>query len=94
MSSMRIYDPTAPSSRQQARPAPRPGSLSGLRVGILDNSKANAGLLMGAIAEELKARHGARDVIVRRKPVNGPASAAILKDFQAGADVVLAGSAD
>lgn len=94
MATIRIYDPTAPSSVRHTRPAPRPRTLAGLRLGILDNSKANAGLLMGAVADQLKARHGIREVIVQRKPVNGPASAAIIAGFKAAADAVLVGSAD
>ncbi len=94
MASIRVYDPTAPTSVRHAQPAPRPLALAGLRLGILDNSKANAGLLMTSVAEGLQQRYGVREVLVRRKPVNGPASAAIIADFKAGADAILVGSAD
>lgn len=94
MGVVRVYDPTAPSSIRGTRPAPRLSSLQGKVVGILDNSKANAGLLMCAIADELKAHYGVREVIVHKKQVNGPASALIVNDFKSRADFVLAGSAD
>lgn len=94
MASTRVYDPTAPSSATDGALAPRRGELRGAVAGILDNGKANAGLLMGAIVDELKARHGVRDVIVRKKPVAGPASPQVIADLKAGCDFVLVGSAD
>src|SRR5436305_10628795 len=42
-------------------------SLAGLRVGILDNSKPNAEVLLGRVAELLVARAGAGPVTVDRK---------------------------
>jgi hypothetical protein len=94
MANTRVYDPTAPSSVTVGALAPRRGELRGTVAGILDNGKANAGLLMGAIVDELKARHGVRDVIVRKKPVAGPASPQVIADLKAGCDFVLVGSAD
>ncbi len=94
MATIRVYDPTAPSSVRQIHRAPRPSSLHGAVAGILDNGKANAGVLMTAIADELRRQYGVRDVIVRKKPVNGPASPQVIADFKAGCDFVLVGSAD
>jgi hypothetical protein len=94
MGTIRVYDPTAPSSVRDGHLAPRPVSLDGSVAGILDNGKANAGTLMAAIVEELKQRHGVRDVLVRHKPVAGPASPQVIADLTAGCDFVLVGSAD
>lgn len=94
MATVRVYDPTAPSRVRRGDLAPRPAGLAGAVVGILDNGKANAGLLMTAIADELKRRHGVRDVIVRKKPVAGPASPQVVADLKSRCDVVLVGSAD
>ena len=94
MATIRVYDPTAPSSAQQGRLAPRPAELRGTVAGILDNGKANAGLLMRAVVDELKARHGVKDVLVRSKPVAGPASAQVISDLKANCNFVLVGSAD
>jgi hypothetical protein len=94
MGTIRVYDPTAPSSARGAALAPRPAALRGTVAGILDNGKANAGLLMAAVVEELKSKHGVRDVVLRTKPVAGPASPQVIADLKAACDFVLVGSAD
>ena len=94
MGTVRVYDPTAPASTGRGALAPRPAELRGTVAGILDNGKANAGLLMGAVVDELKERYGVRDVLVRKKPVAGPASPQVVEDLKANCDFVLVGSAD
>lgn len=94
MGTIRVYDPTAPSRETRTGLAPRPAELRGTVAGILDNGKANAGVLMSAVVDELKARYGVRDVIVRHKPVAGPAPAQAVADLKREADFVLVGSAD
>ena len=94
MGTVRVYDPTAPSSVRNGVMAPRPGDLEGTVAGSLDNGQANAGLLMAGIVEELRARYGVRDVLVRTKPVAGPASPRVIADLKQGCDFVLVGSAD
>ena len=73
--------------------APRLASLEGKRVGILDNSKANAGTLMLAVAERLKDRYGVRDIVKREKGIAGAPSPDILAALTT-CDFVLVGSAD
>lgn len=89
-----VYDPTAPSVQSGGQLAPRLRGLRGKRAGILDNTKANAGLLMGAVVEQLAERHGVVPGIVRRKPVAGPASPQVVADLLRETDFVLVGSAD
>jgi hypothetical protein len=88
-----LYDPTAEPRAAGLALAPRPATLQGRRAGILDNGKANAGLLMSAILERLRASHGVGEVITRQKPVAGPPAPEVLADL-ARCDVVLVGSAD
>jgi len=88
-----LYDPTAEPKAIAAGLAARLASLQGMRVGILDNSKANAGTLMLAVAQRLKERYGVGDVVKRDKPVAGPPSPAVLADLTT-CDFVLVGSAD
>ena len=88
-----LYDPTAEPRILATGLAPRLASLHGKRAGILDNSKANAGTLMLAVAERLKERYGVRDVIKREKGIAGPPSPSILADLTT-CDFVLVGSAD
>ena len=89
-----VYDPTAQPRASGAALAARPDELRGKTIGILDNGKANAGLLMGNVAELLKQRLGVANVIVRRKPVAGPASPQVIADLKKEAAAVLVGSAD
>lgn len=88
-----LYDPTADPRAASASLAPRLPSLAGKRVGILDNSKANAGTLMLAVAERLKERYGVTDVVKREKPVAGPPKPEVVEALSQ-CDFVLVGSAD
>ena len=91
--SIRLYDPTAEPRAVAAQLAPRLQSLTGKRIGILDNGKANAGTLMLAVARTLQERYGAGDIVKRDKPVAGPPSPEAL-DALAQCDLTLVGSAD
>ena len=90
---MRIYAPdgiVGPPAASLAPPAP---VLAGKRIGILDNSKPNAGLLLERMAERLAARTGATVTMVERKNGALPAPDDMLARL-AEAEVVLTGSAD
>jgi len=54
----------ARSARELSARLPR---LHGARLGILDNGKANADVLLGALADELRSRFGLGSVVARRK---------------------------
>jgi len=88
-----LYDPTAEPRALGAELAKRLPTLRGRRAGILDNGKTNAGLLMSAIVEALRASHGVAEVIKREKPVAGPPSPEALAELSR-CDFVLVGSAD
>jgi hypothetical protein len=90
---MTLYDPTAEPRTVTVKLARRLASLSGTRAGILDNGKANAGVLMLAVVERLKQRYGVVDVIKRQKPVAGPPAPEVVADLST-CDFVLVGSAD
>lgn len=90
---MRIYAPEGSVGSQPAALAPPADVLAGKRIGILDNSKPNAGLLLGRMADRLSARTGATVEVVERKNGALPAPDDLLARL-AEADVVLTGSAD
>jgi hypothetical protein len=53
-----ILDPTGTSERPRAATlAPRVRGLTGLRLGLLDNAKPNAALVLETIAAQLRAQH-------------------------------------
>ena len=68
--------------------------LTGARIGVLDNMKPNAGLLMTTVAENLAARGPGPAPLVRAKNAALPCPDDILAEMIAGADLVLTGSAD
>ena len=90
---MKILSPLGITSDFVEPLARRPASLTGLRIGVLDNSKPNADVLLGRVAERLVERVGGATVRRWQKP--GASHPALMLDEIAGAvDVVLTGSAD
>jgi hypothetical protein len=75
--------------------APLPGPLSALRLGVLDNGKPNARLLLTRMAERLGQRTGSQLAVVTGKGTAAtPAEADVLERLAKDVDVVLTGSAD
>ena len=92
---VRIFDPTIEAKGRKIAYAPRPKSLAGLRVGLVDNSKHNSDQLLERIAGLLEREHGVKTHIMRRKKSAGiPPSPEIVDEFKAGCDVVVAGVGD
>ncbi len=92
-----VFDPTvaAPHAAEVFRYAPRPRSLTGLRVGLVENTKFNSEVILRKIAERLATRYQITLTHVERKKSPGhsvtPAAIAV---FQRQADFVLAGVGD
>ena len=93
--SMQIFDPTTGATGRTIAFAPRPKSLAGLRVGLVDNTKHNSDQMLLRIAALLEARHGAKTHIIRRKKSAGAAPhSEIVEEFKAHCDVIVAGVGD
>jgi hypothetical protein len=73
--------------------AKRRASLGGLRIGVLDNSKPNADVLLGRVAELLAARAGGATIRSWTKP-GSSRPALMIDEIASSVDVVLTGSAD
>ena len=92
---VRLLDPTAAPSSKEKPLARRHTTLQGKRVGILDNTKSNADVLMLHLAELLCQEYGASTVVHQRKAHAAIGATAELLTFMAEqCDVVLLGSGD
>lgn len=95
MHAMEILDPVGTASTTRRALAPRPASLRDTVIGVLDNSKPNARVLLEGVARALAERLGARDVRVWRKPgASIGAGVAVLDEIAAHCGAVLTASAD
>jgi len=90
---MRVLSPLG-STPDAVKPlARRRPSLAGLRIGVLDNSKPNADVLLDGVADALAARAGGATIRRWTKPGSSRA-ATMIEEIVASADVVLTGTAD
>lgn len=62
-----FIDPSASSGAHAIAAAPRPANLAGKVVGLLDNSKEQADIILETIGTALRERYGVSRVVVRRK---------------------------
>jgi hypothetical protein len=96
--SISVYAPDGEVGPEPATLAPGPNVLTGLRIGVLDNGKPNAGLLLGRVGAQLAARTGATLVLVTEKGPGAnaatPCTEAVFERLRSECDVVLTGSAD
>ena len=95
MAAMEILDPVGPTSAASRTLAPRPATLAGAVIGMLDNSKPNARVLLEGVARALAQKVGARDVRIWGKPgASIGATTAVLDEIAAQCGAVLTASAD
>ena len=77
-----FIDPTAGGSKVRVALAPRPIGLAGKVVGMIDNTKEQADVILDAVAEALKSRYGVAKVIIRRKEhYSKPARVALIDEL-------------
>jgi hypothetical protein len=96
-----ILDPTGRAHVQAAPPpglvlAPRSPRLAGLRVGLMNNTKHNAELLLAEIGKLLAAEHSEVSVTVAETKPNfaAPAPAYLIDRYRRYCDVVITGVGD
>jgi hypothetical protein len=96
-----ILDPTgradvaAPAPAAGLELAPRRPDPAGLRVGLLNNTKHNAALLLAEIGDLLAADHSMSVTIAETKPnFAAPAPADLVERFRRDCDVVITGVGD
>ena len=95
MAGFEILDPTVEPRRQPLTYVPRPESLKGKRVGLVENTKFNSDKLLQKIGEILKQEYGAAEARMWRKHNSSvPAHQEIIDDAKRTVDVVVAGIGD
>src|SRR2546422_11462657 len=93
MSRLSVLSPLGATAGEVKPLARRRGSLRGLRIGILDNSKPNAEVLLGRVAELLVERAGAGPIALWRKQgASHPAT--VIDEVVGSSDVGPTGSSD
>jgi hypothetical protein len=92
----KLLDPTGFDERSaDTTLAPRPASLRGLRVGLLENTKPNAAPLLANVGRELQRRHDAATAVMLAKSYFGtPIEESLTQRILHSCDVVVAGVGD
>ncbi len=74
---------------------PRPQSLAGLTVGLLENTKPNAAVLLHAVGRELQDKYGVREVRMFRKGYFGtPVEESVVQQMLHNCDFAVAAIGD
>ncbi len=92
---IKLLDPTTEAVARPIAWAPRPASLEGRRVALIENTKFNSDRLLQKIGDVLVRDHGAASVRMwRKRNASVPAHAEIIEEVRAAADVMVAGIGD
>jgi hypothetical protein len=95
MAKILIVAPDAPMEAAAQLTSGRTLGSSGLRLGVLDNSKGNADHLLNLIVEGVKKEFKVDSVVIKRKPTSSrPATDEVLDSLAKEADLVLSAMAD
>lgn len=91
---MEIYAPVGEVGQPPVGLAPAPASLRGKKLGILDNTKPNAGVLLERLATRLAERTGCEVALVETKNAALAAPDQVMGRLTKEVELVLTGSAD
>jgi len=91
-----LLDPTGESGRDtNTTLAPRPQSLKGLTVGLLDNTKPNGAVVLRAVGRELQKRYGVREIRMFQKGYFGtPVEESVVQQMLHNCDFAVAAIGD
>jgi hypothetical protein len=91
-----LLDPTGDSERDtNTTLAPRPQSLKGLTVGLLDNTKPNGAVILRAVGRELQERYGVREIRMFQKGYFGtPVEESVVQQMLHNCDFAVAAIGD
>ena len=90
-----VFDPRGRVAAERVAPAPRPAGLDGLRLGVLDNTKWNAGRLLRKTSALLGEAHRFAAVnYYRKESFSKNADPALLAEIARANDIVLTAIGD
>ena len=91
MNDLPWIDPTAGGGKSKIALAPRPMDLAGKVVGLLDNTKEQADVILQTIGDALRERHGVARIVLRRKAhYSKPATKALIDELANEVQVAIA----
>ena len=91
MTDLPFIDPTRGGAKTKLQRAARPMDLAGKVVGLLDNTKEQADIILEAVGEDLRARYGVAEVVIRRKEFfSKPAKPELIDDMAKKVQVAIA----
>ena len=91
MNDLPWIDPTAGGGKPKIALAPRPMDLAGKVVGLLDNTKEQADVILQTIGDALREQHGVARVVLRRKEhYSKPAPDALINAMASEVQVAIA----
>ncbi|MBI4319945.1 MAG: hypothetical protein HY675_15760 [Chloroflexi bacterium] len=93
MSSLRLLSPVGISQLRDVALAPGRRDLKGLRLGILDNGKPNADVVLDQAATYLEEKFGLIRSVTRRK-TNAALATEFIDEFAEQCDVAVVGVGD
>ena len=86
-----FIDPTASTSSKKIKLAERPEDLSGKIIGMIDNTKEQADVILEALGRQLRERFDVAKVIINRKEhYSKPAPDKMIEDMSREVDVAIA----
>jgi hypothetical protein len=95
MAGFEILDPTVEPRKQPLTYVPRPDSLKGKRIGLIENTKFNSDNLLVRIGEILKNEYGVAECKMWRKHNSSvPAHEEIIEEARRSVDCIVAGIGD
>lgn len=91
-----LLDPTGASDQEtNTSLAPRPTSLKGLTVGLLDNAKPNGAVILRAVGRELQEKYGVREFRMFQKGYFGtPVEESVVQQMLHNCDFAVAAIGD
>lgn len=91
---MEILDPTLSGEGADFAYAPRPDALTGLRIGLVENTKPNSEALLLKLAQRLEAAHGMTVAHLVHKPQRAPITEEQIAELAGVSDFVICGVGD